>query len=175
MRERRMVVWRMAVGPMVVGVAVMGLALAVVAGCGGGEAVEGPEATVTETAAADGVGSGRSVLVPDRVTVYRPGLVDLDPAEVDVPVWPGPDPAEFLQPNPPRGEKGELTGEQVLLAYLAALDNADALWNVDGTVQWLVINSLPEGTAGHAGSVREAEIQLELREQAALREVQTGH
>jgi hypothetical protein len=79
---------------------------------------------------------------PDRVTVHRPGFIDTDLSPDDVPAWPGPHPAEFLEPSPPSGASGRIAGEQARAAYVAALDNPDALWNVGGTVQWLVVNPL---------------------------------
>ncbi|RVW02425.1 hypothetical protein EF834_12665 [Rhodococcus spongiicola] len=117
----------------VAGVAVAGLALAAVGcGSGGNEAIEGTGTSVAET----------TEPVPDRVSVCRPALVDTPISADELPVWPGPDPSEFLEPNPPSGECGEIGGEQASAVYLAALDNPDALWNVDGIVRWLVVDPL---------------------------------
>lgn len=91
--------------------------------------------------------------IPASVIVYRPGMVDLDPDSVHAPDWPGPDPAEFLGPDPSSGEKGELTGEDAEAVYRATLDHPDALltdgqgpgdldaalWRVDWDVQRLVV------------------------------------
>ena len=44
-------------------------------------------------------------------------------------------------PSPPSGTSGEIVGAQAGAAYLAALDNPAALWNVGGTVQWLVVDT----------------------------------
>ncbi|MFI7161955.1 MULTISPECIES: hypothetical protein [Rhodococcus] len=120
----------------VVGVAITGLVLAV-AGCGSGdgEAAEGPGIAV----------AAETKQVPDRVTVHRPGLIDTSISPFDVPEWPGPHPSEFLEPNPPSGESGEIAGDQAAATYAASLDNPDALWNVGGTVQWLVVDPFREG------------------------------
>jgi hypothetical protein len=77
--------------------------------------------------------------LPERVLVQRPGLIDTDISAVEVPMWQGPDPSEFLAPNPPSGESGVITGERAGVVHLASLDNPRALWNVGGTVQWLVV------------------------------------
>ncbi|BBE47604.1 hypothetical protein ACIGKR_11375 [Rhodococcus qingshengii] len=118
----------------VVGVAITGLVLAV-AGCGSGdgEAAEGPGIAV----------AAETKQVPDRVTVHRPGLIDTSISPFDVPAWPGPHPSEFLEPNPPSGESGEIAGDQAAATYAASLDNPDALWNVGGTVEWLVVEPIP--------------------------------
>ncbi|WP_255312533.1 hypothetical protein [Rhodococcus tukisamuensis] len=119
----------------VAGLAVTGLALAVV-GCGsGGNEVAG---VGTDIAAA-----AESVPIPDKVVVHRPGLIDTDISPAAVPAWPGPHPSEFLEPSPPSGESGEIAGDQAAAVYVAALDNPDALWNVGGIVQWLVVDLLP--------------------------------
>jgi len=117
-----------------VGVAITGLVLAV-AGCGSGdgEAAEGPGIAV----------AAETKQVPDRVTVHRPGLIDTSISPFDVPAWPGPHPSEFLEPNPPSGESGEIAGNRAATTYAASLDNPDALWNVGGTVQWLVVEPFP--------------------------------
>lgn len=93
---------------------------------------------------------------PDRVIVYRPAMLDTGLTVDDVPQWPGPDPSEFLE-NPPAGgitsgESGTLTGNDAHTVYRAArnrdvllqegqdpIDVTDALWAVDGDVQWLVV------------------------------------
>lgn len=115
----------------VAGLAVASLALAVV-GCGsGGNGV----------AAGTGVAvAAESTPIPGQVAVHRPGLIDTSLSPDDVPTWPGPDPTEFLKPSPPSGESGEIAGELAGAVYLAALDNPDALWNVGGTVQWLIVD-----------------------------------
>ena len=113
----------------VAGFAATGLVLAV-AGCSSaGGAVAGSGITPA---------AERSPL-PDRVLVQRPGLIDTDISAFDVPVWQGPDPSEFLAPSPPSGESGVITGDRAGVVHLAALDNPRALWNVGGTVQWLVV------------------------------------
>lgn len=115
----------------------------VLVACGGG-GDEGAPATGTGTTPEK---------IPASVLVHRPGMVDLDPDSVHALTWPGPDPAEFLGPDPPSGEKGELTGEDAEAVYRAALDHPDALltdgqdpgdldaalWRVDRDVQWLVV------------------------------------
>lgn len=118
----------------VVGSAVAGLALAVV-GCSSGsnEVVGGTG--ITEAV--------ESKPLPDRVVVHRPAWIDTDISPDDVPVWPGPDPSEFLMPSPPSGTSGEIAGAQAGAAYLAALGNPGAVWNVGGTVQWLVVEPRP--------------------------------
>ncbi|MDH6680037.1 hypothetical protein M2284_004262 [Rhodococcus sp. LBL1] len=117
----------------VVGLLVAGLAFAV-GGCGS-ESNAGAEATdITVTAETEPI--------PDRVAVHQPGRIDTDISPDDLPVWPGPHPSEFLEPSPPSGESGVIAGEQAAVAYVASLDNPDALWNVGGTVQWLVVNAL---------------------------------
>ncbi len=123
----------------VVGVAITGLVLAV-AGCGSGdgEAAEGPGIAV----------AAETKQVPDRVTVHRPGLIDTSISPpFDVPAWPGPHPpSEFLEPNPPSGESGEIAGNRAATTYAASLDNPpDALWNVGGTVQCWLSSRFPEG------------------------------
>jgi hypothetical protein len=100
---------------------------------GGNEVVAGTGITV----------AAETKPIPDRVAVHRPAFIDTDISADDVPAWPGPDPYEFLEPSPPSGESGEITGAQAGAAYMAALDNPDALWNVGGTVQWLVVDPLP--------------------------------
>ncbi|MGP9723603.1 hypothetical protein ACT3SZ_06265 [Corynebacterium sp. AOP40-9SA-29] len=120
------------------------LALAVVAGvaistaaCGGQGDAEGEESTN----------------LPQDITVYRPGMLDNDLTQDDVPLWPGPDPDDFLSPHPPSGESGELSGDDAEVVYQAALDNPgslleegqdpsdmmSAVWWVDGGAQWLVV------------------------------------
>lgn len=124
----------MQVSRAVVGFAVAGLALAV-AGCSSGsnDAVEG--AGITEAA--------ETKPIPDRVAVHRPAWIDTDISPADVPVWPGPHPSEFLMPSPPSGTSGEIAGAQAGAVYLAALGNPGEVWNVGGTVQWLVVEPLP--------------------------------
>lgn len=118
----------------VVGVAIAGLALAAVSCGSGGNARS--EAKDIEVAAA-------TEPVPDRVAVHQPAILDTDISPDDVPVWPGPDPYEFLEPSPPEGERGEIVGEEAEAVYIAALDNPGAVWNVGGIVQWLVVDPLP--------------------------------
>ncbi|MES9515356.1 hypothetical protein ACIQYW_07250 [Rhodococcus erythropolis] len=117
----------------VAGLAITGLVLAV-AGCGSSDdkAVEGPGLAV----------AAETTPAPDRVTVHRPGFIDTSISPFDVPAWPGPHPTEFLRPNPPSGESGEIVGNQAAATYSASLDNPDALWNVGGTVEWLVVDPL---------------------------------
>ena len=118
------------------GMAVTGLALAAV-GCGSAaganEIADRP--TISVTAAAESI--------PDRVSVDQPGLVDTGIPAGELPAWPGPAPSEFLRPSPPSGQSGEIVGAQAAAVYVAARDNPDALWNVDGIVQWLVVSPLP--------------------------------
>lgn len=129
----------MRVGRVVAGVVLMGL---VVSGCGSGG---GEGAAVSSSVAVDSSEAESEpwqMFVPARVTVCRPGFVDTGVAAEGLPVWPGPDPAEFLELTP-TGECGELTDEQGADVYVAAFDNPDALWNVGGIVQWLVVDQLP--------------------------------
>lgn len=119
----------------VAGLAATGLALVAV-GCGSGggaEDVAGPGVTV----------AAETAPMPDRVVVHRPGFIDTNISPDDVPAWPGPHPSEFLEPSPPSGERGEITGDRAGAVHVAALDNPDAIWNVGGTVQWLVVDPLP--------------------------------
>ncbi|MFE4502708.1 hypothetical protein ACFRFQ_22890 [Rhodococcus sp. NPDC056743] len=117
----------------VAGLAVAGLFLAVVS-CGG-EAGDVVEATDVGVAA-------ESKPVPARLVVHRPAYLDTNISPDDVPVWPGPNPSEFLLPSPPSGLSGEIAGDQAVATYAAALHNPSALWNVGGTVQWLVVDPL---------------------------------
>lgn len=129
----------MRVGRVVAGVVLMGL---VVAGCGSG-GDEGVAVSSPVAVAGSEVESAPwQMFVPARVTVCRPGFVDTGLVAEDLPVWPGPDPAEFLELTP-TGECGDLEDEQGTDVYVAAFDNPDALWNVGGTVEWLVVDQLP--------------------------------
>ncbi|CCQ15377.1 putative uncharacterized protein [Rhodococcus sp. AW25M09] len=77
--------------------------------------------------------------VPDRVTVTQPAHVDTNVRPADVPVWPGPDPSDFLVPNPPAGEIGRLAGAEAEDVFVAAQKNPGEFWNVGGVVLWLVV------------------------------------
>ncbi|NKR99727.1 hypothetical protein GS528_00705 [Rhodococcus hoagii] len=121
----------MRVRRVVVGLAVVGLALVV-----GGRAGDAVSVKVDVAAVA------ATVSVPDRVVVHQPGFVDIGFSAEEVPVWPGPDPYEFLEPSPPSGSRGEITGERAEVVYAAALDNPGDLWNVGGIVRWLVVEPL---------------------------------
>lgn len=121
----------MRVRRVVVGLALVGLALVV-----GGRAGDAVSVKVDVAAVA------ATVSVPDRVVVHQPGFVDIGFSAEEVPVWPGPDPYEFLEPSPPSGSRGEITGEQAEVVYAAALDNPGDLWNVGGIVRWLVVEPL---------------------------------
>lgn len=123
----------MRVGRVVAGLAVVGLALAV-GGCGSGGDAGSGSTDIAEVAA--------TVPLPDRVVVHQPGFVDIAFPADEVPVWPGPDPYEFLEPSPPSGESGEITGEQAEAVYAASLDNPGDLWNIRGIVWWLVVDPL---------------------------------
>ncbi|WP_458682567.1 hypothetical protein [Prescottella equi] len=116
-----------------VGLSVVGLALAV-GGCGSGGEVGSGATDIAEVAA--------TTPLPDRVVVHQPGYVDIGFSADDVPVWPGPDPYEFLEPSPPSGLSGEITGERAEAVYAAALDNPGDFWNVGGIVRWLVVDPL---------------------------------
>ncbi len=116
------------------GLAVPGLVLLVVGcGSGGNEVVAGTGIAVTAEAEP----------LPDRVAVHQPAFLDNNIPPESLPTWPGPHPSEFLKPSPPSGSSGEIAGEQAGIVYVAALDNPDAIWNVRGIVQWLVVEPLP--------------------------------
>jgi hypothetical protein len=121
----------------------VGLSCAVVAGCGAEEsdATEGPNTLAFANIPAGENASleVRRELVPERVTVTQPALVDINARAADLPVWPGPDPSEFLAPNPPAGEIGQLSGAQAGEALIAAQNNPGEFWNVGGIVLWLVV------------------------------------
>lgn len=119
--------------------AVASLALVAMAGCGGrDEPVDAAFPTGTESGATAQI--VEQVLAPDRVTVRQPAFLDTSVPAASLPVWPGPDPAEFLIPSPPEGLSGELTGQQAAVVYVAAQANPGALWNVGGTVVWLIVS-----------------------------------
>lgn len=124
----------------ITGLAVAGLVLAVVS-CGSGDSeVFETAGEVVETA---GVGAATETeRLPERVLVHRPAYLDTNISADALPVWPGPHPSDFLEPSPPSGQSGEIAGEQAGATYVAALRNPDALWNVGGTVQWLVVDPL---------------------------------
>lgn len=121
----------------------VGLSFAVVAGCGAEEsdAIEEPNSLAFANIPAGENASleVRRELVPERVTVTQPALVDTNARAADLPVWPGPDPSEFLAPNPPAGEIGQLTGAQAGEVFVAAWNNPGEFWNVGGIVLWLVV------------------------------------
>ncbi|WP_404315979.1 hypothetical protein [Prescottella equi] len=125
---------------MVVGLAVVGLALVV--GGRAGDAVSVKVDVAAVSVKVDVAAVAATVSVPDRVVVHQPGFVDIGFSAEEVPVWPGPDPYEFLEPSPPSGSRGEITGEQAEVVYAAALDNPGDLWNVGGIVRWLVVEPL---------------------------------
>lgn len=91
--------------------------------------------------------------VPDEVVVYRPGAIDNNLTAEDVPAWPGPDPSEFLEPDPPSGERGTISGDDAAAVYRAAQENPEtllhdgkeprditgAVWWVDDHAEWLVV------------------------------------
>ncbi len=97
-------------------------------------------AVIVDVSVNDGaISDGRRNQVPDRVTITQPALVDTKARAADLPVWPGPDPSEFLAPNPPAGMSGQLTGAQAGEAFVAAQNNPGEFWNLDGVVVWLVV------------------------------------
>ncbi|WP_338888729.1 hypothetical protein [Rhodococcus sovatensis] len=97
-------------------------------------------AVVASVSGSDGaISNGRRNQLPVRVTVTQPALVDTDARAADLPVWPGPDPSEFLAPNPPAGTSGQLTGAQAGEVFAAAQNNPGEFWNVGGVVVWLVV------------------------------------
>ena len=127
----------------------------VLAGCGSDDpapatptALETPTATEETTAEASAV--------PDEVTVCEPGLIDTAMSPHDVPAWPGPRPVDFMEPAPPSGACGTLTGDEARLVWEAASDHpdalleedeepgdaTDALWSLDGVVVWLVVETV---------------------------------
>lgn len=132
-----------------VGAGLAGIAL--LAGCGNGESPGTPSTGTTSNQATPEATTEHAV--PDQVIVYRPGFIDTYLTVDDVPAWPGPDPSEFLQPDPPSGMSGTLTGPEAQVAYEAALDHPDALieegadpdnataafWGFEGIVLWLVV------------------------------------
>ena len=123
------------------GLAVAGL-VSVSTGCstGDGSVIERPDKTAAPSVAASATKSGgTSVSIPDRVTVNRPAFIDTSRHPDAVPVWPGPNPSEFLNPSPPTGETGELAGAPAHAVVAASHTNSEMLWNVGGVVQWLVV------------------------------------
>lgn len=127
--------------------AVLAGAALVLASCGSDdpEPAATPEQDTTTTSEAPAV--------PDEVIVCQPGLVDTPVAVEDVPVWPGPEPVDFMDMTPASGACGTLTGEEAKTVYEAALQNpgsireeavepgvpGDALWSLDTVVVWLVV------------------------------------
>ncbi len=99
-------------------------------------------------AAARGFTGDGEAYVPDRVSVSRPYMVDTAVHAEDLPVWPGPDPSEILRPPADGPERGTVDGDDAAALYSAALENPPALWNVDGTVQLLVVDPVPEPGGG---------------------------
>lgn len=91
--------------------------------------------------------------VPDTVVVYRPGAIDNNFTADEVPAWPGPDPSDVLEPNPPSGERGTISGDDAAAVYQAALENPEtllqdgqaprdvtgAVWWVNNHAEWLVV------------------------------------
>jgi hypothetical protein len=136
---------RVPVRRLIVGLAVAGL-VSGSAGCSTGDdgGTESPGTTVTASASASATESGGTpVLIPDRVTVNQPAFIDTSRSPDSLPVWPGPNPSEFLKPSPPTGETGELTGAPANAVFVASQTNSEMLWNVDGVVQWLVVRAVP--------------------------------
>jgi hypothetical protein len=118
-----------------------------------------PSDTTTEseavtTPASEGVAEAGDVEGVGEVVVYRPGMIDTGLTAGDVPRWPGPAPADFLDPHPPSGERGTLTGDDAAAVYREAQENPEtlltdgraprdatgALWWVDHHVEWLVVD-----------------------------------
>lgn len=134
-----------------VGAGLTGIAL--LAGCGNGGSPGTPSTETTSTEATPTSETTNERTAPDRVIVYQPGFIDTYLTVDDVPAWPGPDPSEFLQPDPPSGMSGTLTGPEAKVAYEAALEHPDALieegadpdnataafWGFEGIVLWLVV------------------------------------
>ena len=139
-----------------VGLAAFGL----VAACGsGGSSGQAPASESADEGSTSSEASPEPV-VPDSVLVCQPGMVDTALTADDVPAWPGPPPSEFEMPaaSPVVRGCGTLTGPvahavyQAALAHPAALldegrlergeglsDTSDALWGVDGLVEWIVV------------------------------------
>lgn len=134
-----------------VGAGLTGIALLASCGNGGSSGMPSVEATSTATSPSSEAADERTA--PDQVIVHRPGFIDTYLTVDDVPAWPGPAPEEFLQPSPPSGMSGTLTGPQAQVAYEAALEHPDALieegedpneataafWGFEGIVLWLVV------------------------------------
>lgn len=122
--------------------AVLTAAVLALSACGTGDG-DSPGEDTDDTAAG----------VPDELVIYRPGMVDTELTADDLPHWPGPDPAEFLEPDAPSGERGTISGTDAATVYDVAQENPEtlleehqapadadeALWWVDGQADWLVI------------------------------------
>lgn len=92
--------------------------------------------------------------LPVEVVVHRPGAIDNNLTAEDVPAWPGPDPGDFLEPDPPSGERGTISGDDAAAVYRAAQeipgtllqdgqeprDVTGAIWWVDDHAEWLVVD-----------------------------------
>lgn len=133
-------------------------AVALLAGCGNAGTPDAPPVESASTAGPPTSETAQELAVPDQVVVCQPGLVDTTATVDDVPAWPGPAPSEFMEPTPPSGACGTLTGEQAQVAYDAAVqhpaalleegrldhdrdlsDTTDALWASEGVVAWIVV------------------------------------
>lgn len=122
---------------------------AVVAACGSG----GGQSTLS--GATHGAAGAAEDPVPDGLIVYRPAMVDTQLTPADLPDWPGPDPAELLEPDPdgPAPESGTITAPDTVRRVLGAAADNDAvmepgqrpdevdggLWATGQGVQWLVV------------------------------------
>ncbi|MEJ6549804.1 hypothetical protein PQI66_09640 [Corynebacterium sp. USCH3] len=128
----------------------------VVSACSAGDRTDAPSSSRTATtpvAETEQVPEQVAEPVPDTVVVHRPGMLDTALTAGDVPAWPGPDPAEFLEPDPPSGERGTISGDEAAEMYRAAQENpgtllpdgqsprdiTDAVWWLGDEAQWLVV------------------------------------
>lgn len=105
-------------------------------------------------ATSDAASESASESVPDEVVVHRPGAIDNNLTAEDLPAWPGPKPGDFLEPDPPSGERGTISGDDAAAVYRAAQgtpemllqdgqeprDITGAIWWVDDHAEWLVVD-----------------------------------
>lgn len=84
---------------------------------------------------------------PDRIVVLAAD--ESRPVKPAPPRWPGPDPRTFLhKPSTADGARGadscgELTGDDALAVYRAALRNPEQRWRIGDETRVLAVNSLP--------------------------------
>lgn len=91
--------------------------------------------------------AARTPIDPDRVRVIELDATDGDRAGSR---WPGPEPARFLRPSGRPGQLacGTLSGTGAWEVYVAALDNPDGRWSVDGRTRVLLVSIILPGMPG---------------------------